>query len=41
MWDTYSPAARIADYDPLTINQALRGIASLDWEIIKKLDLPY
>lgn len=37
IWDTYSPAARISDYDPLDLNQTLRGIASLNWEIIKGL----
>src|SRR5215471_2988583 len=37
MWDTYSPAARTGDYFPLTLNQKLRGIASLDWRIIKNL----
>lgn len=37
MWDTYSPAARIGDYEPLTINQNIRAIASLNWDIIKNL----
>lgn len=37
MWDRYSPAARITDYEPLTINQGLRGIATIDWKIIKEL----
>jgi TonB-linked SusC/RagA family outer membrane protein len=37
MWDTYSPAARIGDYFPLTMSQAIRAIASLDWKIIKGL----
>ncbi|HUP13848.1 MAG TPA: SusC/RagA family TonB-linked outer membrane protein, partial [Niastella sp.] len=37
MWDTYSPAARIADYNPLILNQTLRSIASLNWDIIKGL----
>jgi TonB-dependent starch-binding outer membrane protein SusC len=37
MWDTYSSAARIADYDPLSINQGLRAIASLNWDIVKNL----
>ena len=36
-WDTYSPVARISDYDPLTIRQVVRGTASLNWEIIKGL----
>lgn len=33
-WDTYSPAARIGDYDPLYIKQRLRGTLSLNWKII-------
>ena len=37
MWDTYSPAARAADYNPLTLDQTLRGQASLNWEVIKGL----
>lgn len=37
LWDLYSPAARIGDYDPLSISQTLRGIASMDWKIIKNL----
>lgn len=37
MWDNYSPAARIADYYPLSLRQNLRGIASLDWKIVKPL----
>jgi TonB-linked SusC/RagA family outer membrane protein len=37
MWDSYSPAARTGDYFPLTLNQKLRGIGSLDWRIIKNL----
>ena len=45
MWDQYSSAARIADYDPLSLNQNLRGIGSLNWTIIKGLtyhtDLSY
>lgn len=36
-WDTYSPANRIADYDPLTTRQDLRGTISLNWQIIKGL----
>ena len=31
-WDTYSPVARIGDYDPLYIKQRLRGTLSLNWE---------
>lgn len=37
MWDTHSPAARIADYEPLSMRQNLRGIASLNWDILKTL----
>lgn len=37
MWDTHSPVARISDYFPLSIGQSLRGIASLDWRVIKSL----
>lgn len=36
-WDTYSPAARIGDYDPLYIKQRLRGTLSLNWGIVKGL----
>ncbi|MBE7171426.1 MAG: TonB-dependent receptor [Williamsia sp.] len=37
MWDTYSPAARIGDYDPLALSQSLRAIASVNWDIVKNL----
>lgn len=37
MWDSYSPAARIGDYFPLSLSQKLRAIGSLDWKIIKAL----
>ncbi|MBS1654268.1 MAG: TonB-dependent receptor [Bacteroidetes bacterium] len=37
MWDNYSPAARIGDYFPLSLNQNLRGIATLNWKITKAL----
>ena len=37
MWDRYGAAARIADYEPLSLNKGIRGIASLDWKIIKPL----
>lgn len=44
-WDTYSPAARIGDYEPLYIKQRLRGTASLNWRIVDGLtyhtDLSY
>lgn len=44
-WDSYSPAARLGDYEPLYIKQRLRGTASLDWRIIDGLayhtDLSY
>lgn len=32
-WDTYSPVARIGDYDPLYIKQTLRGTLSLNWRL--------
>jgi TonB-linked SusC/RagA family outer membrane protein len=38
MWDSYSPVARISDYDPLMINDNFVGIAGLNWEIIKGLN---
>ena len=37
MWDKYSPAARIGDYFPLSLNQRFRGIALLNWKIVKGL----
>jgi len=37
MWDTYSPAARIADYDPYSVNDGVVAIGSLNWAIIKGL----
>lgn len=37
LWDNYSPAARIADYHPLSLSQNFVGLASLNWEIIKGL----
>lgn len=37
MWDSYSPVARIADFDPFSIKQALRGTMSLNWNIIEGL----
>jgi TonB-linked SusC/RagA family outer membrane protein len=37
MWDSYSPAARITDYEPLSTNQTIRGIATIDWKIVKAL----
>lgn len=37
LWDTYSPAARIADYEPLYITRGLRGTFSLNWRIIDGL----
>lgn len=36
-WDTYSPAKRIGDYDPLYIKQRLRGTLSLNWKLAKGL----
>jgi TonB-linked SusC/RagA family outer membrane protein len=35
--DFYNPAARAADYDPLTTSSNFVGIASLNWVIIKGL----
>ena len=37
MWDDYSPVARIGDYFPLSLNQKLRAIASIDWKVVKGL----
>ena len=37
LWDMYAPATRAADYDPLTMDQTLRGQAALNWEVIKGL----
>ncbi len=37
MWDEYSPSARLGDYEPQTLTQHLRGLASLNWEIVKGL----
>jgi TonB-linked outer membrane protein, SusC/RagA family len=37
MWDTYSPLARIADYDPLSIKQAVNTAATFNWQIVKGL----
>ena len=37
MWDTYSAASRIADFEPLTISQSLRAIGSVNWDIVKSL----
>jgi len=37
LWDTYSPAARTADYEPLTLKEGIVAIGSLGWEIIKGL----
>ncbi len=36
-WDTYSPVARIGDYDPLYIKQRLRGTLSLNWRLLDGL----
>ena len=32
-WDTYSPYARISDYEPLASSQNIRGNATLNWKI--------
>lgn len=37
LWDSYSPVARISDYDPLSLSSNFVGIASLNWVIIKGL----
>jgi TonB-linked SusC/RagA family outer membrane protein len=37
LWDNYSPAARIADYEPLSLREGVVAIGSLGWEIIKGL----
>ncbi|AYD47878.1 SusC/RagA family TonB-linked outer membrane protein [Arachidicoccus soli] len=37
LWDQYSPASRTGDYFPLNLSQKLRGIATLDWKVIKGL----
>ena len=35
MWDTYSPAARIQDYEPLSTNENVVAIGSLNWLVVK------
>ena len=37
MWDSYSPAARIGDYFPLSIRQDIQSTISLNWVLIKGL----
>ncbi|WP_207420838.1 SusC/RagA family TonB-linked outer membrane protein [Desertivirga brevis] len=37
MWDTYSPSARIRDYEPYNKNQNAVAITSLNWGIVKGL----
>ncbi len=37
LWDSYSPVARISDYNPLSLSSNFVGIASLNWVIIKGL----
>lgn len=37
LWDNYSAAARISDYEPLNTNQGVVAIASLNWGVIKGL----
>ena len=34
MWDSYSPLARISDYEPQTLRQFLLGTAGLSWNIL-------
>lgn len=36
-WDTYSSLNRIKDYDPLSLNQELRGTIAMNWTIVKGL----
>ena len=36
-WDSYSPAEKYGDYEPLYIKQRLRGSFSLNWRIIEGL----
>lgn len=36
-WDTYSSLSRIKDYDPLVMDQQLRGTIAMNWKIIKGL----
>lgn len=36
-WDRYSSLNRIKDYDPLSLNQELRGTIAMNWRIIKGL----
>ena len=38
MWDSYSAAARLRDYEPLTTRQNIRGTGSINWGIIKGLN---
>lgn len=37
MWDSYSAASRLKDYDPLTTRNHLRGTGSMNWGIIEGL----
>ncbi|MGF7232312.1 SusC/RagA family TonB-linked outer membrane protein, partial [Arachidicoccus sp.] len=37
LWDQFSPASRTGDYFPLNLSQKIRGIATLNWNIIKGL----
>ena len=36
-WDRYSPRARIADREPLSLRQSVRAAATLNWRIIEGL----
>lgn len=37
MWDTYSPASIISDFEPLSVRQNLRGTTSLNWNFAKHI----
>src|SRR5574344_727469 len=37
LWDSYDPYNRIMDYEPLKERQSIRGTASIDWNILKRL----
>jgi TonB-linked SusC/RagA family outer membrane protein len=37
LWDQFSPVARTADYDPLTISSNLQSMATLNWHITKAI----
>ena len=39
LWETYSPYARINDYEPLKERQTLRGTGGFTWNVFKDLSL--